>query len=113
MTTPKTLRQVDFLVLAVLQSEPLHGYGIVRAIDELSGGRVQLRPGDVYRVLYRMQRAGLLESAGRSEVGGGDARRTYYRITESGKRVAVAEASLMANVSARVLATESDSGTTS
>ncbi len=110
MTLPKSLRQVDFLVLAVLQAEPLHGYGIVRAIDSLSGGRVQLRPGDVYRVLYRMQRAGLLEAAGRGEVEDGAERRTYYRITERGRQVAAEQASLLAGVSARVLAAGPGSG---
>lgn len=104
-TGQATLRHVDFLVLAVLSDEEMHGYGIVRAIERISDGSLSLRPGDVYRVLYRMQRRGLLEPAGRREAAETERqRRTYYRITEAGRRVAAKEAELMATVAARLLA---------
>ena len=97
-----SLKQVDFLVLAVLQDAPLHGYGIVQSIDEYTAGRVRLRPGDVYRVLYRMQRDGLLQEVG--EVDTPTGRRTNYAITTNGKRLLSSQAELLASVAAKVLA---------
>lgn len=101
------LRPVDFLVLAVLHEEPLHGYGIVRQIEERTGGRVSLRPGDVYRVLYRMQGDGLLEPVERREAAeAGGKSRTYYRITELGRRLVAADAAMLRDVATGVLASE-------
>jgi len=97
------LKQIDFLVLAVLQSGPLHGYGIVQRLEELTAGAVALRPGDVYRVLYRMQRADLLAPAGEVETATG--RRANYAITSSGERVLSSQAEILAGVTAKVLAT--------
>ncbi len=55
------LKPVEFLVLAVLFDESRHGYGIVQQIAERTDGRVQLRPGDLYRVIYLLAKRGLLE----------------------------------------------------
>ena len=105
------LRQVDFLVLAVLNEGPLHGYGIVQGIEEITEGRVRLRPGDVYRVLYRMSEQGLLQAATQSpEIEDEGARRTYYEITDAGRATAKDEATLLSGVSARLLAVADRSG---
>jgi DNA-binding PadR family transcriptional regulator len=99
------LRPVEFLVLAVLQREPLHGYGLVRRIEERTEGQVRIRPGDLYRVLYRLSRRGLLEAVGRGPVAGaGSERRTYYRITAAGRTRLLDEATLLSRISADVLA---------
>lgn len=103
--TPTTLKHVDFLILAVLVDGPLHGYGIVRAIDQVTDGRVRLRPGDVYRVLYRMHRRGLLEPAEPvdAEPAEGE-RRSYYAISDLGHRLVREEAELLTGVARRLLA---------
>lgn len=101
-TASALLKQVDFLILAVLTAEPLHGYGIVQELERISDGRIQLRPGDVYRVLYRMHRQGLIEPLEPEQRA--DERRTYYGITKRGRTVAEAEARLLSGVSARLLA---------
>ena len=97
------LKQIDFLVLAVLQNGPLHGYGIVQRLEEITDGAVVLRPGDVYRVLYRMQRANLLAPVGDGETANG--RRANYAITALGERVLSNQAEVLATVAARVLTT--------
>jgi DNA-binding PadR family transcriptional regulator len=98
------LKPVEFLVLAALYEEPLHGYGIVLDIDERTRGKVQLRPGDVYRVIYRLRERELLEEADRRPVDGpDDERRTYYRITRLGRQVATEEAELLTEISAPLL----------
>jgi len=102
------LKPVEFLVLAALYEESLHGYGIVLDIDRRTRGKVQLRPGDVYRVIYRLRERDLLEDVDRRPSGGpDDERRTYYRITPLGREVAAEEAELLAEISAPLL-----SGTT-
>jgi len=104
VTKPQSLKQIDFLVLAVLQDGPLHGYGIVQRLEELTDGAVSLRPGDVYRVLYRMERDSLLREAGEAETPTGT--RMNYAITETGERLLESQAELMAQVAAKVLTTE-------
>ena len=106
------LKPVEFLILAVLFDEPLHGYGIVQQIEERTAGRVQLRPGDVYRVIYRLAERGLLEDAQRRAVDSGDERRTYYAITEEGQEVARSEAEMLSDVSAALVSKTAGQGTT-
>ena len=98
------LKPVEFLVLAALYEEPLHGYGIVLDIEVRTRGKVQLRPGDVYRVIYRLRERELLEDADRRPTNGpDDERRTYYRITSLGRQVAAEEAELLTEISAPLL----------
>jgi len=104
------LKSVEFLVLAVLSDEPLHGYGIVQQIEKRTGGRVQLRPGDVYRVIYRLADRGLLQEADRRADDAGDERRTYYGITAAGRELAQDEAAMLAEVSAGLVSKTAGQG---
>ena len=104
------LKPVEFLVLAVLFDEPCHGYGIVQQIGERTDGRVQLRPGDVYRVIYRLAQRGLLEESGRHGDDGGDERRTYYAITTVGQDLARADAQMLSDVSMELLSKATGQG---
>ncbi|MBO3750045.1 helix-turn-helix transcriptional regulator [Streptosporangiaceae bacterium NEAU-GS5] len=79
-----------FFVLTALADEPRHGYGIVREVDELSGGRVRLKVGTLYGVLDRLAADGLVV-LNREEVWQGRLRR-YYRLTDSGAAALEAEA---------------------
>ncbi|MFG1691176.1 PadR family transcriptional regulator [Gemmatimonadota bacterium] len=99
------LKRIEFLVLAILDAEPLHGYGIALEIQERTGGRTNIRPGSLYRVLARLQRRGLLERAGRRQVRDTeDERRTDYRLTPLGRVVALEEAEVMSRVASRLVA---------
>lgn len=75
---------LEALLLAVLDDEPRHGYAIIEALQERSGGALNLPTGTVYPALRRLERAGLVESAW-STVGGRE-RRTY-QLTGSGRRM--------------------------
>lgn len=76
------LHEPTFLVLAALASEPLHGYGVIRAVEELSEGRVTLRAGTLYPALDRLTADGLVELAHEEVV---DNRlRRYYQLTAAG-----------------------------
>ncbi|ASU77881.1 PadR family transcriptional regulator [Actinopolyspora erythraea] len=76
------MSEQTFLVLTVLAAESLHGYGIVRAVGELSQQRVVLRVGTLYGVLDRLCADGLVELDS-EQVHNGRLRR-YYRITDEG-----------------------------
>lgn len=80
--TGGVLREPTFLILAALAPVPLHGYGILRSVEELSEGRVRLRAGTLYAALDRLVGDGSL-AVDREEVVGGRLRR-YYRITDAG-----------------------------
>ncbi|MGW8377503.1 PadR family transcriptional regulator [Streptomyces sp. ODS28] len=88
------MTRTAFFVLTVLADGPRHGYGIVREVEELSEGRVQLRIGTLYGVLDRLSGDGLIE-LDREEAHGGRLRR-YYRITEDGAAALSEEAERMA-----------------
>ena len=93
------LKPVDFLVLMVLVKGDLHGYGIVKQIEQRSAGQVRLLPGNLYGVIRRMIELGWLAECERRAVDAdGDQRRRYYRITEPGRLVAAAEASRLRQV---------------
>lgn len=98
------LKRIEFLVLAILDEGPLHGYGIALEIQERTGGRTHIRPGSLYRVLDRLQRRGLLERAGRRQASGNDdERRTDYRLTPLGRGVALEEAEVLSRVASRLV----------
>jgi DNA-binding PadR family transcriptional regulator len=102
--TRPPLRTTDLLILVVLNDGPQHGYGIAQEIRTRSRNQVTIRPGDLYRVLYRMDAAGLIEPAPEgARATGTDDRRVQYRITPLGRRVAKAQAALFNELCAPVL----------
>jgi DNA-binding PadR family transcriptional regulator len=78
------LTEASFYILIAL-SEPLHGYGVMQKVSELSAGRVRLGPGTLYGALSNLQTLGLIESA---EDKNGDERRKFYCMTTTGRAVA-------------------------
>ena len=74
---------LDLLLLAVLENGPAHGYVIIAALRERSGGTFDLPEGTVYPALHRLEADGLLCSAW-SELGG--RRRRIYQLTSRGQR---------------------------
>lgn len=76
----------DLLILAVLAEGPLHGYGLIKAVEARSQSGVLLDPANLYRVLRRMSGLGWIEP-----VEGGDGRRRTYEITPDGRALLAAE----------------------
>jgi len=80
-------------IMLALAGEERHGYGIMREVEERSGGRTKLGPGTLYGSIKRMLADGLIEESDeRPDPAMDDQRRRYYRITDFGRRVAGAEA---------------------
>lgn len=85
MTEPhQPLAPRDLLILAVLATGELHGYGIIKAVEERSDSRVGLDPANLYRVLRRMRRDGWIREIDAAGDEGEERRRTYG-ITELGQ----------------------------
>ena len=76
------MQEPTFLILTALAAGPSHGYGVIRAVEQLSQGEVVLRPGTLYGALDRLTEQGLVE-VDREEAVDGRLRR-YYRVTDSG-----------------------------
>ena len=85
--TPLPLAPRDLLVLSVLAAEPLHGYGIIKAVEARSESGVLLDPANLYRALRRMLKSGWLEEVATD----GDARRRTFALTSKGRSVLQAE----------------------
>jgi len=86
------LKAGDFHILLALSQGPLHGYGIMKAVERDSLGEVRLELGSLYRLLGRLLDLGLVDA---EESG---ARRRDYAITGLGKRVLEAEARRLAEL---------------
>jgi PadR family transcriptional regulator, regulatory protein PadR len=74
---------LDMLLLAVLRAQPAHGYAVIQRLAEASAGAFDLPEGTIYPALYRLERAGLLESRETAFEG---RRRRVYEITPSGEQ---------------------------
>ncbi|MEU6645378.1 helix-turn-helix transcriptional regulator [Saccharomonospora sp. NPDC046836] len=73
---PDAIRgHLDGMLLAVLEDEPLHGYGIIEALHRRSGGTLDMPTGTVYPALRRLERAHWID--GSWSTVGGRKRRTY------------------------------------
>jgi len=75
---------LDLLILKAVSLEPVHGYGILLRIQQLSGGRLQIQQGSLYPALYRVEFRGWITAEwGESE---NNRRAKYYRLTPAGRR---------------------------
>jgi DNA-binding PadR family transcriptional regulator len=73
-----------------LGDETLHGYGIMLAIEEMTGGDVRMGPGTLYTTIKKLLAGGLLEEVP-DGTGEGSDRRRYYRSTPNGRAFAAQE----------------------
>ncbi|MDJ1138114.1 PadR family transcriptional regulator [Streptomyces iconiensis] len=88
MKTDAVRGHLDGLLLAVLEPGPLHGYAVITAVQDRSGGVLELRTGTIYPALNRLERLGLLHSKWESV---GERRRRCYELTDAGQRMLAGE----------------------
>ena len=108
MEKPLELLQgtLDMLILKAVSLGPLHGYGILLRIQQISKDRLEIQQGSLYPALYRLEHQGWIAS----EWGESDNKRKakYYRLTAVGKRklkTETAKWNSMADVIAGILRT--------
>ena len=101
---------LDVMVLQTLSAMgPLHGYGIARRIEQISGDEVFLNQGTIYASLVRLQQRGWISAQwGTSE---NNRKAKFYAITKRGAKQLAADTEhwrRLANVMGRVLATATE-----
>ncbi len=81
---------LDMLILKAVSLGPLHGYGILLRIQQISKDRLEIQQGSLYPALYRLEHQGWIAS----EWGESDNKRKakYYRLTAAGRRKLQTEA---------------------
>ncbi|MGW2148754.1 PadR family transcriptional regulator [Nonomuraea bangladeshensis] len=92
------LREQSYLILLALSQGSLHGYGVIKAVRELSDGHVRLGAGTLYGALERLAGDGLVTVV-KEEVVSGRHRR-YYDLTGHGRQVLAEETTRLARLAA-------------
>jgi DNA-binding PadR family transcriptional regulator len=87
------LPSAAFQILLSLADEDLHGYAIMRQVEEQTGGRMRLGPGTLYSSIQ-----GLLEEKLIEELDLTEDRRRIYRLTSAGRKLARSEAERLAGL---------------
>ena len=74
---------LDLLILKAVSLGPLHGYGVLLRIEQLSGEALRVPQGSMYPALHRLERSGLLSTSwGQSE---NNRRAKFYDLTPKGR----------------------------
>ena len=96
---------LDLLVLKTLETlGPLHGFGIARRIEQVSGAALQLNQGTLYPALVRLEQRGWIHS--NWGVSANNRRARFYSLTKAGRKQLAVEAESwerMASVITRLL----------
>lgn len=75
---------LDLLILKAVSLGPLHGYGVLLRLEQISDEGLRIEQGALYPALYRLERQGLLETEwGSSE---NNRRAKYYTLTIGGRK---------------------------
>ncbi|MDR3741450.1 MAG: PadR family transcriptional regulator [Terracidiphilus sp.] len=80
---------LDLLILKAVSLGPLHGYGVLLRIQQISGEELVIQQGSLYPAFYRLEHQGAIASEwGESE---NNRRAKYYQLTELGRERLIAE----------------------
>ena len=80
---------LDMMILRVLGRGPMHGWGVIQRIQQVSKDVLTVEVGSLYPALYRMERKGWIDSEWRQSENNRRAR--YYELTKAGKKQLEAE----------------------
>ncbi len=80
---------LDVLVLKAVSLGPLHGYGVLLRIEQMTDGALLVEQGALYPALFRLEQKGLL--ATKWGVSDNNRRAKFYRLTPAGRRRLKAE----------------------
>jgi DNA-binding PadR family transcriptional regulator len=92
------LPSAAFQILLSLADDDLHGYGIMRQVEQQTNGRMRLGPGTLYSSIQALLEDGLIEEVEGEASTGADERRRYYRLSAAGRKLARAEAERLADL---------------
>jgi PadR family transcriptional regulator PadR len=75
---------LDMLILKAVSLQPLHGYGVLLRIHQISGDALEVPQGSLYPALYRLEHQGLIVAEwGQSE---NNRKAKFYTLTPAGRR---------------------------
>lgn len=75
---------LDLLILKSLSAGELHGLGVSRRIEQITGGTFAVQPGSLFPALHRLEEAGWLASEWQPSEN--NRRAKYYKLTRAGRR---------------------------
>jgi transcriptional regulator len=75
---------LDMLILKTLSLEPMHGFGIARRVEQISGSVFKVNPGSLLTALQRLERAGWLDAEWRRTEN--SRRAKFYALTRTGRK---------------------------
>jgi PadR family transcriptional regulator, regulatory protein PadR len=75
---------LDMLILKAVSLKPLHGYGVLLRIRQISGDALEIPQGSLYPALYRLEHQGVI--AAEWGVSENNRRAKYYTLTAAGRR---------------------------
>jgi transcriptional regulator len=75
---------LDLLILKALSTGELHGLGVSRRIEQMTGGTFVVQPGSLFPALHRLEEAGWLASTW--DASDNNRRAKYYNLTKTGRR---------------------------
>jgi PadR family transcriptional regulator PadR len=75
---------LDMLILKAVSLAPLHGYGVLLRIKQISKNALDVTQGSLYPALYRLEHQGLIEAEWGESANKRKAK--YYRLTAAGRR---------------------------
>jgi DNA-binding PadR family transcriptional regulator len=93
------LPSTAFQILLSLAEEDLHGYGIMRQVEQQTCGRMRLGPGTLYSSIQTLLEEKFIEEVDlRGDSSMGSERRRYYRLTFAGRKLARSESERLADL---------------
>ena len=75
---------LDLLILKAVSLGPLHGYGVLLRIMQISAGALEIEQGALYPALYRLEEQGMI--SGEWGTSDNNRRAKFYRLTRTGHR---------------------------
>jgi len=75
---------LDLLILKAVSAGALHGLGVSRRIEQISGGTFSVQPGSLFPALHRLEEAGWLASEWQTSEN--NPRAKYYALTKAGRK---------------------------
>ena len=81
---------LDLLILKALSTGELHGLGVSRRIEQMTGGTFVVQPGSLFPALHRLEEAGW--PAANWDASDNNRRAKYYTLTKAGRRQLTEEA---------------------
>ena len=80
---------LHLLVLKILDLQPMHGYGLIQRLEQITHGTFRVNPGSLFPALHKMEDRGWIRAEWRATEN--NRRAKFYRLTGAGRRQLLTE----------------------